>query len=129
MPRDWKKWPELRNSEFDFYYIESPHKQITEDFFADVVEVHDGDTITLRTDFRDFNFPLRFLNINTPELSEERGEEIRDWLKDLILGEEVWIFINPKNRVDKWGRLLGRVLHRGMFLDEIMVLEGKATPF
>ena len=32
MAHDFKKWPELRNSQMALYYFESPHRQITEDF-------------------------------------------------------------------------------------------------
>ena len=47
----------------------SPHQQILEDFPALVVKVHDADTIRLRKNFRDFDFPLRFLEIDAPELN------------------------------------------------------------
>jgi len=126
---DFKRFPELRNNQLDFYYFLSPHKQIFEDFKAKVVNVHDGDTITLRTDFRDFDFPLRFLDINAPELNEKGGHESKSWLEKKILNEEVEIIIDPKNRVDKWGRLLGKVRHEGMILNEEAILVGMATPF
>ena len=103
---DYEKFPELTNTEINEIGMLSPHTQYTEDFTATVVKVHDGDTITLRTKDRDFDFPLRFLDIDAPELNEG-GEETRDWLKDQILGEEVEIKINKRNRVGKYGRLLG----------------------
>ena len=56
---DYKKFPELTNKQINEFGFQSPHKQITEDFDATVVHVTDGDTIRLRTDFRDFTFPLR----------------------------------------------------------------------
>ena len=129
MPRDWKKNPELRNSEFEIYYFESPHKQITEDFRANVVKVVDGDTIRVMTDFRDFDFPIRFLGTNAPEMNEPRGKEVRDWLSNLILNADVDILIDRNNRVGKWGRLLGRVIHGGQEVGEIMIRLGKSTTF
>ena len=129
MAHDFKKFPELTNSQMQLYYFESPHKQITEDFEAEVVKVHDGDTITLRTSFRDFDFPLRFLNIDAPELNEERGKESRDKLKSFIEGERIDVLINQKNRVDKWGRLLGSVFHRGMDIGDLMMRLGFAKNF
>ena len=99
---DYIKFPELTNTQINEFGFASPHVQITEDFTAEVVRVHDGDTITLRTDFRDFDFPLRFLDIDAPELNEG-GAEARDWLHEQIHGEMVEIKINRNNRVGKFG--------------------------
>ena len=127
---DFKKFPELTNAQLNEFGLESPHKQITSDFLAEVVEVHDGDTITLKTDFRNFDFSMRFLDIDTPELNTGiPGEESRDWLKERIQGEEVQIRIDPNNRVDKFGRLLGRVLHTGLDVGQEMLVWGLALPF
>ena len=125
---DFKKYPELTNRELSEMPFESPHKQITEDFRAVVVKVHDGDTITLQTDFRDFDFPLRFANIDSPEMNAG-GEIARDWLKEQILGEEVEIKINFQNRVGKYGRLLGIVQSLGMDMGAAQLRLGLAVPF
>ena len=129
MPHDFRRFPELANAQMDVYYFESPHKQITENFIAQVVKVHDGDTITLRVDFRDFDFPLRFLGTNAPELNEKGGHESRDWLSQILLDEEVDIVINKKNRVGKFGRLLGKVFHMGLNMNEESIRQGFAKPF
>jgi len=110
---DYENFPELSNSQMEQLQYTSPHEQITRDFRATVVKVHDGDTVTLKTGFRDFDFPLRLLDIDAPELSEG-GDEARDWLNTKILNAEVDILIDPTQRVGKYGRLLGRVLHNGM---------------
>ena len=128
MAHDFARFPELANSQMSEYYWESPHKQITEDFRAKVIKVHDGDTITLRTDFRNFDFPLRFLNTNAPEMSEG-GEESRDWLRRRILGEDVDIQIDLRQRVGKFGRLLGIVFHAGMNVNDESIRAGMATDF
>ena len=125
---DYEKFPELTNAQIDEYGFQSPHEQITEDFRAVVVRVHDGDTITLATDFRDFAFPLRFVDIDAPEMSEG-GEEARDWLREQILNEEVQIKINKNNRVGKYGRLLGKVISRGIDMGEAELRLGLAKPF
>ena len=75
MAHDFVKFPELTNSQMDLYYFESPHKQLSEDFQAEVVKVHDGDTITLRCAERSFDFPLRIINIAAPELNQDGGME------------------------------------------------------
>ncbi len=125
---DFKKFPELRKGQLEQLQFLSPHKQITEDFEAEVVRVHDGDTITLSTSFRDFVFPLRFLGIDAPEMNAG-GKEARDWLRDRILGEDVQILINAKNRVDKYGRLLGRVFHMGQDVGDEMLRMRLVTTF
>lgn len=125
---DFKRFPELTNSQMDFYYWDSPHKQILEDFDARVVKVIDGDTIRVETDFRDFDFPIRFLDTNAPEMNEG-GKESRDWLKALIEGEDVRILINRNIRVGKWGRLLGKIIHQGLDMNEMSIITGHATTF
>ena len=126
---DFKRFPELTNRQMGMFYFESPHKQIMEDFDAKVVKVTDGDTIRVTMDERNFSFPVRFLDIAAPELNEEGGVEARNFLKSEIEGEEVTIQIDNRNRVGKWGRLLGRVTHGGMNINEVMVSRGFALPF
>ena len=125
---DYTTNPELTNSQIDTFGFSSPHEQITSDFKATCVKVHDGDTITLRCDFRDFDFPLRFANIDAPELSEG-GSEARDWLKGEILNQDVEIKINKQNRVGKFGRLIGQVFYNGLDLGEAELQLGLAVPF
>lgn len=125
---DYNNFPELTNRQLEELGFTSPHKQITEDFEAKVVKVHDGDTITLRTEFRDFDFPLRFFGIDAPELNAG-GEEAGDWLRDRILNEEVQIIIDVNNRVEKYGRLLGRVFHNGLDVGDEMLRLGLVTTF
>ena len=125
---DFKNYPELSNKQMSTLGFSSPHPQITEDFEAFVVKVHDGDTIRLRTTFRDFDFPLRLLGIDAPELNEG-GEAARDWLKAKILGRKVQILINKNNRVGKYGRLLGDVVVCGLSVGEEMMHLGLVNEF
>ena len=74
-PHDFKRFPELTNAQMGLYYFESPHKQIFSNFVANVVGVHDGDTIRVLWRERDFTFPVRFMNIAAPELGERGGED------------------------------------------------------
>ncbi len=127
MAHDFKRFPELTNGQMAIYYFESPHKQITEDFLAEVVNVHDGDTISVRWQERDFNFRVRFANLAAPELNEEGGHEAQSWLEERILGKEVLILVNPNNRVEKWGRLLGTIIHQGLDVAEEEIMRGLAT--
>ena len=129
MAHDFKKFPELTNNQMIFYYFDSPHQQITENFEAEVVDVHDGDTIRVKTDFRDFAFPIRFLNIQAPELDESGGKESKKWLENLILGENIIVEIDNRNRVGKWGRLLGNIILEGININELSLLERQSKLF
>ncbi len=128
IPHDYKIYPELRTGQIWDMPFDSPHKQITEGFRAVVVKVHDGDTITLKADFRDFEFPLRLLGIDAPEMNAG-GEVARDWLRGQILDTEVDIKIDRKNRIGKYGRLLGRVISKGIDMGEAELTLGLATTF
>jgi len=128
MAHDFVRFPELTNSQLEVLEFESPHKQITEDFKALVVKVTDGDTIRIRTTFRDFDFPLRFLDIDAKEIGDG-GENARDWLHDQIFNKVVQIRMDKFNRVDKWGRLLGRVFNAGLDVGQQEIYLGLATDF
>ncbi len=123
---DFKRFPELTNAQMGLYYFDSPHQQIAEDFMARVIKVTDGDTIRVTTDFRDFSFPIRFSNILAAELDEKGGLESQKWLSNQILGERVEIIVNPNNRVEKWGRLLGEVRHKGFDVGELSMINDKS---
>jgi len=124
MPHDFKANPELTNQQMQLYYMESPHKQITESFTATVIKVHDGDTITLNWTERTFDFQVRFSNVAAPELNEDGGKEAQEWLENRLLGQEVDIIIDPANRVEKWGRLLGRIMQGGVDVGEEEIFQG-----
>jgi len=126
---DFKRFPELTNRQMEIYYFESPHKQITEDFRAKVIKVTDGDTIRVLWDERDFDFPIRLSDISAPEMNEKGGKEGRDWLAERILGEEVNILINMDNRISRWGRILGEVIHKGLSMNQAIVDAGLAVPW
>ena len=127
MAHDFVKFPELTNSQLQEHIV-SPFPQITEDIRVEVIKVIDGDTIKVRWDMRDFDFPVRFLDINAPEMSEGGGEA-RDYLKGVIEGEEVELQIDPNQRVGKYGRLLAKIISLGMDMGETMIRIGLATTF
>ena len=110
---DFKRFPELTNRQLEEFYFDSPHKQILEDIRVKVVSVHDGDTIRVLWEQRDFTFPVRLHNLAAPELNEKGGTESQSWLESQILGKDVDIILS-KQRVEKWGRLLAGVFFNGM---------------
>ena len=126
---DYKTYPELRSSELSTLQYTSPHKQILEDFEAQVIKVIDGDTIRLRTTFRDFDFPLRITDLDAPEMNAPGGKAAREWLKTRIEGKEIKVLIDKYNRVDKYGRLLGRVISMGQDVAQEEIYLGLAVPY
>ena len=128
MAHDFKKFPELTNNQMAFYYWDSPHKQITEGFIADVVKVTDGDTIRVRATFTDFDFPIRLARIQAKEL-KEGGEESASWLRSQILNKEVYVAINSKNRVGKFGRLIGDIILGGDSMSDASIRSFRSVPF
>lgn len=125
---DYEAFPELTNTQLEELQFSSPHVQITDDFRAMVVKVHDGDTVTLRVSFRDFDFPLRLAEIDAPELNSG-GNVARDWLQDKVLGREVTVLIDPSNRVGRYGRLIGSLMYLGMDLGVEMYHLGLVSKF
>lgn len=127
MAHDFVNFPELTNRELQEHVV-SPHPQITADIFVDVVKVIDGDTIRVRWEKRDFDFPVRFLGTNSPEMNEG-GEEAREYLKGVIEDEEVMLKIDKRQRVGKYGRLLAKIISLGMDVGDMMIRLGYATTF
>lgn len=78
---------------------------------ADVIEVYDGDTITVNIDLG-FNTHLhkqkfRLLYIDAPELrgdDKEFGKQVRDIVRDMILGKKVILktFNDSKGKYGRW---------------------------
>ncbi len=127
MPHDFKRFPELTNRQMQFYYFDSPHEQITRNFEAKIIKVTDGDTVRVEVDFRNFTFPIRLAKLAAPELDEEGGEASQSWLESEILGQEVDVLIDPRNRVEKWGRLLGELMLNGINVGEDSIRNGHAV--
>jgi len=126
---DFKKNPELTNSQLAEFGFSSPHAQITEDFEAVVDEVIDGDTVMVSCSFRDFSFPIRFRDVDAPEMSEG-GEVAKSWLEcRMPASSRVRVLIDRDNRVGKYGRLLGAVLVNGMVVADEMLYLGLVRPF
>ena len=129
MVHNFKRFPELTNAQMNEFYFSSPHKQIFQDFRATITKVHDGDTVTMTWGERDFPFRMRLSNIDAPELNNPGGHEARDHLSNIIDGQEVDILINPNNRVEKFGRLLGDIMIGGVVMSEEMIRLSHAVPF
>ena len=126
---DFNQYPELSNSQMEVLEFVSPHPQITNDFYGTCTKVVDGDTIHVATSFRSFDFPIRLLDIDSPEISEVGGQETKLWLEAKILQKEIHVLVDYNNRVDKYGRLLGRIFENGMDIGQEELYLGLAVPF
>ena len=70
-----------------------------------VVHVHDGDTLTIKTQ-SEFK-KIRLANIDAPELNQPFGIDSRDMLSSMVLDKQVLVDINKS---DKYSRLVGKVV-------------------
>ena len=111
-------------------YSEEERKklELMDNFESFVYRVHDGDTISVRVPDFDFLTPLRFEGTNAPELSEAGGMKARDYLENRLIKKKVTIILG-KQKEEKWGRMLGRVMSDGAFMDEEMIALSLSTPF
>jgi micrococcal nuclease len=95
--------------------------------YGEVIRVYDGDTITVSfcnvVDLR-----VRLIGVDTPEIRQgEAGKKVRDYVRKLILGKEVRIVTDKRQR-GPYGRLLGYVYIGDTFLNEHLITEGLAVP-
>ncbi len=128
MAHNFKLFPELTNNQMQIYYWESPHKQILEDFEGKVVKITDGDTIHVKWSEREKPIVVRLANIDAAEMNERGGIESRNWLEKQIMDEYVRVELHP-SRVEKWGRILGEIIHLGININKSSMDWGFSVPF
>ena len=106
------------------------------EFTATVLEVYDGDTVTLLISLP-FNIYLkekaRLFGIDTPEIRTKNKEEkkagykTRDYLRTLILGKEVQI---KTEKEGKFGRYLVDIyLEDGTHINKLLIDKGLAKEY
>lgn len=86
-----------------------------------VLEVYDGDTVTVLDGPRKFR--VRLYGIDAPEAIQDYGIESRDLLRKLILGKTVAIAVM---NVDPYGRAVARITSEGTDINAEMIREGAA---
>ena len=105
------------------------------EYFAKVVKVYDGDTITVDIDLG-FGVwmrkqKIRLVGINTPEVRGEEREEglkSRDWLREKILDKQITLR-TAKDRKGKYGRWLGAVILHSTNINQEMISLGLAEKY
>lgn len=99
-----------------------------------VISIHDGDTLKIQAD--EFPRPksVRFLGVDTPEVSfhgDSQGEialQARDFLRSLIpIGATVEVELGKNSRTHS--RLLGKVFYNGEDMGLRLISEGLAAPY
>lgn len=100
-------------------------------FDAKVVDVYDGDTATLVFKFYDYyKWKCRLDGIDTPELktgnNKEDAVKARNYLRSIILNKIVKISCGT---FDKYGRLLVRIVHDDIDINNLMITHGYAKSY
>jgi micrococcal nuclease len=99
---------------------------------ATVLEVVDGDTVTVRIDMglRTYSVHrLRLLGIDTPELrgpTREAGLAAKAFVVEHLLGKDVIIHTEKD---DSFGRYLAHVYLDGASFNLLLLAEGHAVPY
>lgn len=104
---------------------------------AKVIDVYDGDTVTLVFRFASkiWKDKCRLTGIDTAEIrtrdadEKVRGLEARDWLRAKLLNKKVWV---ECGKWDKYGRLLGTIYLTSDFQQSVnqeLINHGFAVPY
>lgn len=104
---------------------------------AKVIDVYDGDTVTLVFQFgsKMWKDKCRLTGVDTAEIrtrdadEKVRGLEARDWLRSKVLNKKVWV---ECGKWDKYGRLLGTIYLTSDFQQSVnqeLINHGFAVPY
>jgi len=97
---------------------------------AQVVMVHDGDTVTLRMDGKEYR--TRLIGMDAPETGQEPwGRKAKDHLQKIVKDSGGKVFVETDiTRYDKYDRLLAYLwLDDTRMVNELMVKDGYAVLF
>lgn len=93
-----------------------------------VTHVADGDTLTIRENATNKKIKIRLLGIDAPELKMEGGRASQRHLENLIRGgdNQVRVYYLARKKVDRYGRVIGKVVTNNIDVNHQMVLDGQA---
>ncbi|MFM6927304.1 MAG: thermonuclease family protein, partial [Bdellovibrio sp.] len=101
---------------FFFIALLLPLTALADSLTGYVLDVHDGDTLTIQVPAENMKYKVRFLGVDTPEVDffgNTQGDvayQARDFVRRLAPnGAEVTV-VYDQNGMDKHGRVLGRVI-------------------
>lgn len=102
-------------------------------YAASVKQVVDGDTIDLTIDLGLrvlLSARIRLMGIDTPEVSTEKGRQVRDIVRSLLPAYTPVLVSTFKNPEDKYGRWLGVItMQDKTVLNDLLVREGHAVAY
>ncbi|MBL8891565.1 MAG: thermonuclease family protein [Planctomycetaceae bacterium] len=114
-----------RLSKSDQQYVEARRTTadtvLPDEFTAKVVGVHDGDTITVLLNNRQYK--IRLEGIDAPELGQDYGTKSKQHLSTLVFGKSI---TGNRKGGDKYGRNLCNVMVEGTNANRSLVSEGLA---
>ncbi len=87
-----------------------------------VVGVADGDTLTLLSPDH-IQTRIRLFGIDAPEKSQAFGQRSKASLSDLVFGRDVDVIVET---LDRYGRTVGTVIHKGNDINLELVRQGMA---
>jgi len=90
-----------------------------------VVGVPDGDTITV-LDNKNVQNKIRLSGIDAPESCQDFGRVAKKRMSDLVFGKNVTVF---HDKVDRYGRIVGKVIVDGRDANLTMIEDGLAWHF
>jgi endonuclease YncB( thermonuclease family) len=93
-------------------------------FTGEVVAVHDGDTISVRTDRSTVR--IRLVGIDCPETGQPWSARAKRFTSELVFGRIVRV---ESRGLDRYDRVLGRVLVNGTDVNEALVRAGLAWQY
>jgi micrococcal nuclease len=93
-------------------------------YYATVISVHDGDTLTVDIDLGFGvllrNQKIRLHGINAPEINSDQKDEaiaVRDWLRTNLVGKQIDL-MTMKDKKEKFGRYLGMIVCDGVYIND-----------
>lgn len=106
-------------------FLISPCMAFAESVRGVVIDVIDGDTVTLleKTPERMRTHRIQLEGIDALERGQNGYESAKEYLEKLVWGETVTVRYTGN---DRYGRILGEVWHGNLFVNEEMVKEGWA---
>jgi endonuclease YncB( thermonuclease family) len=86
-----------------------------------VVYIIDGDTLIMQDRTK-----VRLTGIDAPEKNQEGGQEAKQYLSSLVLNKTITLIKVDK---DKYGRKVCKVYCNGSYINELMVISGRAWAY
>ncbi len=97
---------------------------------GEVIKVVDGDTIDISPVGKAGLQRFRLVGIDAPESGTPEGENVKQYVRDLCLGEQVWFDVDDREQYDKYNRVLAVIY----YIDEVnlnreLLGKGLVQPF